>query len=690
MKNATVTTIVLLLSSVVGTLPLEAHGGLFRPPPPPPYDGPGGSGVGQGGGGGGASTPVPGGPARPSAPAPAPATPSPASPGGAGSPITRVGGAQPDLSDWSLWWGFNSDPYLGLREIVRSAGPLTGSDEFFLGQGASEKLRTSGPQEAAIREKVGPALQRAIESESSDRVLCDAMIALAKLHPVYAPSGVRSMSELFTPHLDHPNQKVVESAIVALGLMADSTCTPALCSLAADGAVGRKLLGRVKVPLPTRALAALALGVVGANSEREDERRYVAHTLVQILEGERQASPDLFVSCVTALGLTSLAESRVPARNGGEERSVASSSRQGLIRFLTDLLHDEDRHRFVRAHAPVALARLVRGVDDPERAGVARALLDVLGGGEKVGRLVRYGIVEGLAAIGDSDADAVDAEIREVLRESVRRGDSFQRQLSVLAIAQVSSRPGTGAGESLEGAREGRAFLVEQLTRGKRRTRPWAALGLGLFGHHLREGGRELDEATSKGLSQTLSGVGSPSDSGAWYIALGLRGDVAAAPALLGRLESTRDDAARGRAAIALGLLGAREAIPALEKIVRESRYRPALLRDSAIALALLGDKRVVVHLLEIMSSTDSVAIQSAVVGALAFIGDARVIDPLVELLEDPERPDIARDFAAIALGVACERGRLPWTASFANHLTYAAATDALISGKGSGILNLR
>ncbi|MAE96160.1 MAG: hypothetical protein CL910_16015 [Deltaproteobacteria bacterium] len=52
---------------------------------------------------------------------------------------------------------------------------------------------------------------------------------------------------------------------------------------------------------------------------------------------------------------------------GDEVRFTASTSRQGQLRFLAGLLDDEDRHRFVRAHAPMALARLLRGVDDPER-----------------------------------------------------------------------------------------------------------------------------------------------------------------------------------------------------------------------------------------------------------------------------------------------------------------------------------
>ncbi|MDP6407782.1 MAG: HEAT repeat domain-containing protein [Planctomycetota bacterium] len=690
MRTSIATACLFLLSVLVCPRPLEAHGGAFRPPPPrpPPYDGPAGSGGRGGGGGGGPATPGAGGPATPGTPAPT--APAPAAPAGGRSVATLVGGAVPDLSDWSLWWGFNADPYLGLRARVHAAGSVTGSDEFFLGLGSSGGSGGIAPTDADLALKAGPALRRAIEDDPTDRLLCDAMIALAKLHPVYVPAGVRSMSELFLPHLDHPDQRVVESAIVALGLLADGTSARVLCSVAADDEAARRRLGRSRVPSRIRALAAAALGLVGANAEREDERRFVAHTLVRLLEGEHQATPELFVSCVTALGLTRLADTARPAADDGEPSPSASTSRQGQLHFLTELLRDEGRHRFVRAHVPLALARLLRGPSDPEREAVAVALLDTLAGAVKTDRLVRYGVLEALGLVGDADADALDARLRGALRTAVVEEDTFGRQLALLSVALVSSRRGAGAGDPLAGAGAGRALLVEQLARGKRRLRPWAALGLGLFAHHLRAGGGELREEVSEGLRLTLEEVGSPTDAGAWCVALGLRGSVAAAPVLLERLARTHDAGARGRVAIALGLLGAREAIGPLEEIVAEARYRPALLRDAATALALLGHKGVVSDLLEVMRESDSVAVQSAAVAAIAFTGDARAIDPLVELLEDPRRSDLARDFAAIALGAVCERDALPWTASFANHLNYAAATQALISGKGSGILNLR
>ena len=597
MKRPVAAFLLLLLASI-HTSPSEGHGPIYRPPPPP-WGGPGDVHGGpqpngpQGGRSGGPSTP---GPSAPPAPAPT----GPNRPGGPGAAVTQIGGGAPDLSDWNMWWGFNSDPYLDLRQIVRSSGPITGSDDFFLGQWGFPRVLCVAPTDEVIAQRVGPALQRAIEAEFDDRVLCDAMLALAKLHPTYVPVGEHSMNELFARYLDHSNHKVVDSAIVALGLMADPACAFLLASLACDDASGRKLVGHKEVPSSARALAALSLGLVGANNDREDLRRYIVFHLVQILDGEAQASPELFVACVSAMGLTPLADSR---RKEREEADSPTASRQGQIAWLVELLRDEKRHAYVRAHVPCALGRLIRGADDPEKEEVALALLDQLRSRRKTKRLVRYGIVEALGQLGDADEDETDERILETLRKSVREGDNFERQLGLLGIALVSSRPGTGEGQPLAATGDARSYLLEQHTRGRSQLRPWAALALGLQGFHLREAGVDVDPATTRTLQQSLS-IHSAAGTGAWCLALGLRGDLESAPMLLERLEDAKDDTVMSRTAIALGLLGAREAVPVLQDIIADSTYHPVLMRETAIALGLLGDKNVITDLIDVMGTS--------------------------------------------------------------------------------------
>jgi len=671
--------------------PSIGHGPTYPPPPPPPptgYTGPPPVVYGGPGDGRGPSTPGPSGPAAPGPSGPATPGPSgPQAPKGGGPPSTAAS-TMPELSSWTWWWIYNQDPYLDLKQRVLSEDALTGSDDFFLGHGSREVADGAAATDEQFQEQVGPALQRVIEAETSDRILSDAMIALAKLHPIYVPSGERSMLELFSTHLDHPNQKVVESAVVAIGMMAEPACAPVLCDLAADTPAGRKLVRRSSVPGRTRPLAALSVGLIGARCEREDVRRYIVSRLVGILDGEREASPDLNVACVTSIGLSPLAPLRRALEEGASPRP--SSSREGQIHYLCDLLMDKDRREYVRAHVPKALGLLAGGVEGAAKERIARAFIDTLGSRKKDKRLVRYGIVEGLGLLGDADADAIDVEIRKALHKSIQDGDIFQRQLSLLAIAFTSSRAGSGSTPKFSGTHAERAYLIQQLKNGNSRMQPWAALALGLQTFHCREGGGVVSPEIALTLRQTLSKVSSPDDVGAWCIALGLCGDLESAPDLHENLADLRDDIARGRVAIALGLLGDREAISPLEQIVDDSVFHPDLLRESSIALALLGNKQVAQKLVAVLGDNDSLAIMSAVVSALGYVGDKRTVDPLVALLDDDKEMDTSRSYAAVALGVICERDPLPWPALYLNHFNYAAATETLITADETGILNLR
>ena len=124
------------------------------------------------------------------------------------------------------------------------------------------------------------------------------------------------MLELIGQHLSAPNQKMAESAIVALGIMGDPACVQLLADIAGDTDAGRKRLGRESVPGRTRPLAALSLGITGPLLEDEDSRRSLVGELEAILLEAEGASPDLHVACVTSLGMTALQESGADDERG--------------------------------------------------------------------------------------------------------------------------------------------------------------------------------------------------------------------------------------------------------------------------------------------------------------------------------------------------------------------------------------
>ncbi len=595
-----------------------------------------------------------------------------------------------DVTGWEMWWGFNCSPYLDLKRRVLEGDPETRGDDFYLGHGTRRRVVTREVTDDDLCTKAGPALQAAIESDPDNSVRAAALVALAKLHPLYMPEGGGSMFELIAGHLSHSDHAVREAAIVALGLLGEADSAIFLCEIAADRELGRDLLGREKVSRSTRARAALALGLAGSRCPRLEVRTYIVHHLARILETDESASPDLGVACVTSIGLMPLADAPQALEAEELETLPPSTSRETQIRFLCEVLENLRVCEIVRAHVPRALGRLVTGVDDPQKDVVARAMLDQLTGKRKVDRLVRHGLVFGLGMIGDADRDPIDVAIRQALCKAAHDSHAMQQQLSMVSLALVSGRPGRGLGSAFAGNRDACAHLLKHLARGKSRVRPWAALALGLKGHHELEAGATVSADTTTALRQRLADTRAPSDVGAICLALGLVRDTEAVPALLETLETTNEEIARGSAAVGLGLLGAREAVPTLRAILADSRHRPGLLQDVAISLALLGDKSAVDTLLEIMRDSGTCYTLSAVVNALAYVGDERTLDPLVAMLGNQERSVGSRRTAAVALGVVCERDLLPWTSLFTNDLNYTASTTTLISSDGEGLLNQR
>jgi HEAT repeat protein len=85
------------------------------------------------------------------------------------------------------------------------------------------------------------------------------------------------------------------------------------------------------------------------------------------------------------------------------------------------------------------------------------------------------------------------------------------------------------------------------------------------------------------------------------------------------------------------------------------------MLRSAAIGLGLLGDKSIVPDLVIMLADAQGQAPQAAIASALGFIGDSRSVDPLLAFMEDKQKSDGARGFAAAALGIVADKEPLPW-----------------------------
>ena len=675
-----------------------SHGGGHTPPPPPgppppPYGGPGdGAGPPTGGGGGGSPRPTTPGPASPGPTGPS--SPGPSGPGTGGpSPRTIIGANGLDLTGWSLWWRFNQHEYLDLKDAIWASGAASETDDsFFLGHGTKTVVPASfRPTSQQLSELVVPSLLLVLEQESQPQVLSGCLTALARIGEVPDASGEKSTVDVITSFFANPNQQMSETAAISLGILGKQSSLSELASLLDDDERGRELTGRSEVPVRTRAFAAYGIGILANQSDNRDAKRYAAFRLASAFSQDDTGSHDLGVACVNALSLVELPS--VPEHWAGEtgERSP-SASREAMLRFLLELFSDRNLKEPVRAHLPRAMVRLIGAVgaedaDSGARATVADALLKALGN-TRADRTVRHGCVIGLGLVGDASDTELDREIRKALEKTIVDGDLLGRNLALISLAKVTSRPGPDG--SLVAATEGTLQLCNHLATAKSRSRPWAALALGVQGHRLLELGQDLSDETSAKIRASLDDCGSPEDVGAYALALGLRRDVASVPSLLERLFAFSDDNARGSIALGLGMIGDDGATGVLRRLMPEAAYRPDLLRPTAIALALLNDKSMVDYLIRQIAETDSSARRAMHLWALAEVGDVRAVDPVLAMLTDPEVPTLARGIATLAVGFICESGRVPWNTPLAVDVNYLAVPDSLFSPAGGGVLNIR
>jgi HEAT repeat protein len=681
----------------------SAHGGNYRGPGDtvPPAGGGGPSG-------GGPSTPGPGGPAGPGGGPTTPGPGAPGNPGGGGAPATPPpggsGDAGPDLTLWTYWWEFNKEPFLNLKSHIHTGEVTTGSEEWFQ-KGGEKKLAKDifRPTDEQIRDKVVPALLRALETESNNDIVTGALIALAKIGDVKSEDGQSAFEPIIRKFLSNSVQEIRETAAVSLGILANDASVETLASLLNDSPEGRKLLGSTteEVNFRTRSFAAYGLSLIGKRTPSDEVRSRIIRTLRGILESDYTKTHDLKVSCLIAMGLVPLEAVNPPTTDVvGDAKSAAMVEpevcRTAQIEWTLAYLQDEKNHHLERAHAPTALARLLVGLPADVFASykerIARDFLTRIDKKSKEQKEVIQSCILALGLLGDNDADKLDREIREALAVVPKdQADQQARNFALIAMAKAGGTLGSDPKSAETGIEEAMKFLMDQLTKGSTQAQPWAGVGVGLMERRLKDANfiTSTTEGMRAALRQKLADEKDNSRIGAYSIGIGIMLDQDAQGTLTEKLAKVQDDDARGYICVALGLMNAVDAKQQIQDIVTNSKYRGELLKQAAIGLGLLGDKELVQKLIEMLNEAKALSTQAAISSALGFIGDARSIDPLVAMLENKELTDRARGFAAVALGIVADKEPLPWNAKISVDLNYRASTQTLNDPSGTGILNI-
>ncbi|MEM6567702.1 MAG: HEAT repeat domain-containing protein [Planctomycetota bacterium] len=686
------------------------HGGTYRGPgdtvPP--------GGGGGGGGGGGPSTP---GPSGPSAPGPSgPSSPGPSSPGAPGAgpsssgPTTGGGGnIGPDLSIWDFWWGFNKEPYLNLRQKVRSSGVQSTSDDFFLGRGQADQAKdTFRPSEDMIRNEVVPALKRVLEKERQNDIITGALIALAKIGESKDADGTSEFADIFRKFLNNGEQEIAETATLALGILADDRAVPTLVSLMRDDPEGRKLIGK-EINYRTRAFAAYGLGLVGYRTSDNAVRQTIVEHLLDILEAPRFAQPDIKLGALGALGLIPLDWEGEAAAEEATGNAATAANRVAVLDYLHMRMNPDTRVEGfkdfrVRAHAAIAAARLVSTHESEvpaahlaSRDKIVERLLEIADKNSKEERVeVLQSSVIALGMVGNASKQEGVVKTNEEIFENLKRiaktaADNQTEFFALIALGEMGSRPGPGESKA---ERRGlqtacQKELLSALAKGKGQKKPWAALAIGVYGNALLENDGDLEPAVVAAVREACRKGDRPDESGAYAVSLGLMKDRESEELLLERLEYFAQDEPRGYIAVGLGLMEANSSIEKLNEIIKKSKFRPDLLKQAAIGLGLLGDKQAVPELVEMLRTAKGLSAQAAIASALGTIGDANSVKPLVEMLGDTGITDTARGFAAVALGITCDKEDFPWNTKIARNTNYRVNVQTLTTSDGKGILDI-
>ncbi|MFT5733361.1 MAG: HEAT repeat protein [Planctomycetota bacterium] len=687
------------------------HGGTYRGPgdtvPP-----------GGGGGGGGAGGPSSPGPSGPSAPGPGgPSSPGPSSPGApatgpaASGPTSGGGAIGPDLSIWDFWWGFNKEPYLNLRARVRSAGVVSSSDDFFLGRGEEDQRESSlRPSESLIRETVVPALLKALETEKQNDIVTGCLVALAKIGDVPTEDGSSEFVTVMTSFLKAAEQEISETAALSLGILADDRGVPTLVSLMRSDDEGQRLVSKA-VPFRTRAFAAYGLGLVGNKTANNEMRQTIVEHLLDTILGERGAQPDLKVGATSALGLIPLDWESEAAATEEESNAGTAANRVELLRWLITRMDPDtrgdkggDKDFRVRAQVPLAAARLLSSHDEiPEsqlgvRDEVVQRLLELVDQNSKEKRVevlqsatIALGMIGNAGQAGE-EGKQNEAIFKELARIAKQSADNQTEFFALIALGEMGSRPGSGGNRDLQDSCE--KEILTALARGKGQKQPWAALALGVYGNALVENGSTVPPKVLLAVRNEAKKEKAPALIGGYAIALGLLKDSESSDELLKMLDKKEfsTDEARGNIAVGLGLMEATQAVDRLNDTVKKAKFRPDLLQQAAIALGLLGDKSSVADLVVMLQEAKGLSAQAAIASALGFIGDKNSVEPLTAMLSgtsERKATDVARGFAAVALGIVCDKEAFPWNTKLSRNVNYRANVSTLTNTNGTGILDI-
>ncbi|QDV04598.1 hypothetical protein Poly30_00890 [Planctomycetes bacterium Poly30] len=644
------------------------------------------------------------GPGSPGATVPGP----PAAPG-----VSLGGGAAPDTGelDWTRWWNFERDRYLGLHDLELD-GPLSG------GKSTRAPRQSLMPPRSRVEGDILPRLLEVLETERDDSMVSAALIAVARIGSGERRDLAIRVGVAIKEKLSAKSQEISETAALSLGILGEDAALQPLLDLLASSEEGGRLVGKTVVPVRTSAFAAFGLGLMAHERDEPALRQRIAAALMEAMAADHRSN-EIPTAAALAIGLCP-----VPDKLTVPDRATRASThahdvvaREAQVRWLVERLDPERSRgrgdllpRLARVHGITALGRLGSDAPPHVRERVIRTLLGVATSGDSSVHL-RTAAWIGLGEVLTAGSSSLDREGMRTLMEALKTGNVLEQHFAGIALALATSREGSdplpteaaaddgtvdaAKGDRWAGLETGRRALLQRLARGRADSLPWFSLALGIQNWHLQRAGQSNHPVAALTLRDRVRNERSAAFIGAYGIACALAHEGSdeesrsrAGDQIHGAFRRTKDPLARGQLAIALGLLDHEPAREDLHQLMETSRFQPELLWSASVALVLIQDPTVVPTLIDTLKKARSASGRGAAAAALGRVGDARAATPLLELLDDESQPTAARAFAIVGLGLLCEESPLPWRTPVAHANPYFAVTETL-TGNGRGLLDL-
>lgn len=612
----------------------------------------------------------------------------PPPPGSPGSPFNADGTPRfPDTPDavvvspphWQRWWHYNRDSFLNLSAL------LAGRDT----QSYASAGQAGRPEPAT---KISPLLQKVLLEGGDTQMMRGSLLALAQM-PI--PTGKNDKLPLsFAAHHflkgEHPPTK--EAAVLAMGIAADPATLDDLLGLLLSNEHGVELVDDLSVDPRTRSFAAYALALFAQRTEDEAARERIGRAMLETLVTDDHATFELHNALIVSLGLVPL-----PPCDGTDSATGPQIGEEGAhmcigieLGTLMNYFKDEENYAALRAHVAPSLARLA-AVGLPEyKEEVAKVMFESLESRSTDDPEIKEGVVIGLGMLADCDSDATDKRARQLLLKLAQKDDTLTGRLAMVSLARVCARPGTNRPQS--GLDKNLKWIERELGKPEGMRDSWAALSLAVMAHDMGENGVEVPAEIPAVMRATLKRAKNAELSTSLAVGLGLLRDLGSEEVLRERFLADEDDSVRGAAALALGLLEAKDSAGGLRKALDNPDEDPGVVRQVAIALRLLGDREAAPALLARLDKCEDDSEKETLVSTLGILHDQRAVPAISSIITDDEADDELRGVAAFALAELANRRPRSWSEPLSSNLNYGALSWTLESPfeDGSGVLDMR